>query len=257
MKITLRREDKTAPDAPEDFSPSLPRVDLFPPSVRETTALRRTRTVLLVLLGVVALLGATIWVLQGSAIGQAEARLADAQAENSRMQAQIDLLAPITVLFDEIANQRALVETTLAAQPRAAAVNDRLIAAGGPGVDFSFITVEYQPIPVAGEAPNLCPNPNPFDSRVAIGCLSFSATATNPDQVSALLLALEADPFFIGPYVGSTSSSEGKVTFSGTVAVSTDALVTPLSDEALQAILTGAQPSEATAQPSTSPGATP
>lgn len=253
MKITLRREATTTPDTAESFVPSLPRVDLFPPSVREATALRRTRTVLLALVAFVVLVGATVWILQGSAIGQAEARLADAQAENARMQAEIDLLAPITVLFDEIANQRALVETTLAAQPQAAAVNDRLIAAGGPQVTFSFITVEYRPIPLPGEVPNPCPNPNPFDARVAIGCLSFSATAESPDEVSALLLALDADPFFIGPYVGSTSSSEGKVTFSGTAAVSTDALVTPLSDQALEAILSGSPAPTPSASPEVAP----
>ena len=116
-------------------------------------------------------------------------------------------------------------------------------------MQFTTLSVAYRGIPAPGEPPNECPNPNPFDNMVAIGCLEFSATAKDRAQVSELLLSLEADPFFIGPYVSNTTSGgdAGVITFTGSAAISTDALVTPLSKDQIDAILAPT--------PSPSPGA--
>lgn len=242
MNITLGKK-KSDDEVHEPFVATLPRIDLLPPSVKEGQALRKTRNLLLLTFIAVVALGVLVWVMQSSAISEAEDRLATARAENEQIQVDIARLAPIGALFNQIESQKQLVQDTLNSQPRAAAVNNRLIQAGEETggkqpVTFTSISVAYRPRPAPGDVPNPCPNPAPFDTQVAIGCLTFTATAESREQVAALLLAIEADPFFIGPYVGSTNFTGDVVSISGTTAVSTDALVTPLTQEEIDAILT-------------------
>lgn len=238
------RNDGTRPA----FVPALARVDLLPASVAEAIALAKVRRVLAIILAILVLAGIGLWLLQSSAIGQAQQRLETAQGENETLQAQIARLAPINQVFEQIRTQQEIVESTLAAQPRAADVIAALIEAGetsvgGTPVRINSISIDYRGIPVPGDIPNPCPNPNPFQTQVAIGCLTFTAIASDRNQVSQFLLALEADPFFIGPYVSTTTvGGDGTVSFNGTAAVSTDALVTPLSQERIDEILQAADP---------------
>ena len=218
------------------FVPTLPRVNLLPVAVRQSVAMRKVRRGLVaaVLLLVVAVGG--VWYLQGSRIDDAEARLATAQAEGDGLQAQLEALAPITVLTAALADQKSLVEATLASQPQAALVIGQLAAdgreaAGGKGITFSSANISYQGIPAAGGTLNACPNPDPFGTEATIGCITFNANAADRKEVSRLLEVLEADPLFVGPYVTSTSVSPGvnggpasDVTFAGTVGVSLEGL---------------------------------
>lgn len=234
------------------FVPTLPRVNLLPPAIRQSIAMRKLARNLIVVVLLVVVAFAGIWYLQGSRIADAEARLADAQVEGSKLQAQVEALAPITILADSLAAQKALVESTLASQPQASVVIQKLNedgrqAAGGKGLDFSNISITYQGIPPAGGPFNPCPNPNPFGVEITMGCITFNATASDRQQVSRLLEVMDADPMFVGPYVTSTAVSldeKGKsaVTFSGTAGVSLDALETALTQEQIDAILTPPQP---------------
>lgn len=236
------------PAARTAFVPSLARVDLLPASVAEAIALFKVRRVLGIILAVLVLAGVGLWVLQGSTIQQAQERLDTARAENETLQAQIARLAPINQVFEQIRTQQVIVESTLAAQPRAADVIASLIDAGetpggGTPVRINSISIDYREIPDPGAVPNPCPNPNPFVTQVAIGCLTFTAIASDRAQVSEFLLALEANSFFIGPYVSTTTvGGDGTVSFNGTAAVSTDALVTPLSQERIDEIIQASDP---------------
>lgn len=236
----------------EPFAAHLPRVNLLPAGFRDAILAARIRR-WIVYAGVAILaLGAIVWFMQGQAISQAVNAVDRAQADNAALQAKQAQLAPVSDLFAQISRQKKFVQDTLAAQPEAAQVIRHLLRSGGE-VQFTTLSVAYRGIPAPGEPPNECPNPNPFDDKVAIGCLEFSATAKDRAQVSELLLALESDPFFIGPYVSNTTSGGdgGVITFTGSAAISTDALVTPLSPEQIDAILAP------TPAPSASPGATP
>jgi len=247
----IRRNDGSDDDVVhEPFAPRLPRVNLLPAGFRDAILATRMRRWLTYAGIAVVALGAIVWLLQGQAISQSQAAIDRAQAENVELQAKQAQLAPVSELFAQISRQQQFVQDTLAAQPQAAQVIRRLLKAGG-GVEYTTVSVAYQGIPAPGEPANDCPNPNPFDNQVAIGCLEFSATAKDRAQVSELLIALEADPFFIGPYVSNTTSGgdAGVITFTGSAAISTDALVTPLTQEQIDAILAPT--------PTASPGATP
>lgn len=260
MELGRKKDADLVDEAVEHppFVPTLPRVNLLPAAIGESIGLRKVRRSLIAVAVLIALLLGGVWYLQGSRISEAEARLAAAQAEGSQLQGQLDALAPITVLTNALADQKALVESTMAAQPQAAVVIERLREAGrqvggGSGIAFSNASVSYQGIPAAGGVLNPCPNPDPFGTEVTIGCITFSASANDRQQVSRLLEVMEADPLFVGPYVTNTAlgTTEGKqkttVTFSGTAGVSVEGLKTVLTPEQVDAIVNPPAPAATTA----------
>jgi hypothetical protein len=227
------------------FQPRLPRVNLLPASVEVRFAARRVRRVLYAAGAVLVLAFAAVWWQQSTSIAESERLLATAQEANAQIREQVDALAPVTALYNQITDEQALVATALAAQPQAAAVVNRLVAAGASAgsVAFDSVAVQYHGIPQAGGTLNPCPNPDPFATDITIGCITFSGTAADRAEVAVLLTALTAEPFFVGPYVNNSTivqgeESDGRVSFTGSVGVSADALTEPLTEEQVQAILT-------------------
>ncbi|MBI1350195.1 MAG: hypothetical protein GC156_03665 [Actinomycetales bacterium] len=267
---SLGKKDQATGDERLDrpaFQPTLPQVNLLPKSVMESMAMARVRkwTIVAVLLVLVAAGG--IWWLQGSAIDQAQSDLTAAQAENTKLRAQVNALAPVNQMYEQITRLQGVVTTTLAAQPQASVVMDRLVQAGrqvdGSPIALTNMDITYTGIPQPGGPLSSCPNPDPFGSQITIGCLTFTANATSRDQVSQLLRILEQDPLFIGPYVTSTTASEVQagangnrtqsiVAFSGSAGVSLDGLKTLLTQEQIDAILAPPKPQPS---PSASEGA--
>ena len=242
---------KTAADEKVEhpaFVPTLPRVDLLPASVHESLARRRILRVTALLAVLLLAGGAALWYLQGSRISEAEAALKAANADQTAIQAKVAQLAPIKEMYKQINDQQELVKTTLMSQPQATAVLEHLYqvaarAAGPNGITFTSASVAYQGLPKAGDPLNACANPDPFGTDIAIGCLTFEATAGSREQISQFLRLLDEDPIFVGPYVDSSTMAVGTegspttVTFTGTSGISTDALAVPLTDEQLQAII--------------------
>lgn len=226
------------------FQPRLPRVNLLPASVEVRFAARRVRRILYAVAVVLVLAFAGVWWQQSTSIAASEGLLATAQEANAQIREQVDALAPVTALYNQITDEQSLVATALAAQPQAAAVVTRLVAAGASAgsVGFDSVAVQYHGIPQAGGTLNPCPNPDPFATDITIGCITFSGTAADRAEVAVLLTTLTADPFFVGPYVNNSTivqgeDSDGRVSFTGSVGVSADALTEPLTEEQVQEIL--------------------
>ena len=237
-----------ADEAPEHlpFVPSLPSVNLLPRSVRDSILTAKIRRVVAWVLLLVVVVSAGSWYLQTDQITRSENAVSIATARNEQLRSELAAMTPVRRMYEQITRLQGIVTDTLAGQPEAAAVNRRLIAAGelvaGGDITFSSIEVIYSGIPVVGEALNPCPNPDPFSDEIAIGCVTFSASVANREQVSALLRALGTDPMFVGPYVTTTNVStiEGVgdvVSFTGSAGVSTAGLVTPLTPEEIDAIV--------------------
>ena len=242
------------------FVPSLPQVNLLPKEVTDAIAIGRIRRAFLVAAVLLVAAVAGVWWLQGSTIADAEADLAAATTQNTELRQDLDALAPVQAMYDQITSLQSVVTTTLASQPQASLVLERLAEAGdavggSPAVSFLSANVTYSGIPLPGEDLNACPSPDPFGTEITIGCLNFTATARDREQVSSLLRELEADPIFIGPYVTSTTATEvagvgggpGRtvVAFSGSAGVSLKALQTLLTPEQIEAIMTPPQPEPA------------
>lgn len=257
----FRRSHDDAPIERPAFVPSLPQVDLLPQGVRDSIAVRKIRRLTVLLVALVLVAGAAVWTMQTAPIEQAQSQLADVTTAAAKVRAQVKALTPVQAMVTKLEDQQALVRTALAAQPRAAQVLSRLADAGSTAgtstIEFQSVTITYYPIPAPGGQINPCPDPDPFGSELAIGCVTFNATAQTRAEVTALLNALEADPYFVGPYVSTSSvaqQAEGEqVTFTGSAGIAPDALRTPLTAEQITEILTPPAPS-ASATPSPAPG---
>ncbi len=248
------RDDEGVAHPP--FQPRLPRVNLLPASVEVTFAARRVRRVLYAVGIVVALAFFAVWWQQSTSIADSERMLRAAQDANAQMRAQVDALAPVSALYNQITDEQALVATALASQPQAAAVVTRLLSAGAAAgsVRFDSVAVQYHGIPEPGGTLNPCPNPDPFATDITIGCITVSGSGADRAEVSTLLTTLTVDPFFVGPYVNNSTivqgaDSDGRVSFTGTVGVSSRALTEQLTDEQVQTILTPPSPTTESAAP--------
>lgn len=252
----MSRTDTALLEAPErtGFTPTLPSVDLLPSSVGVAFAARRVRR-WVIAVGVVLLLAiGGIWYSQSAQVADARTGLEAAEADNASWQAKLDALGPVSRMYQQITGEKEFVQTTLAAQPRAAEVIASLLGAGASlgNVTFDTMQVEYRAVPRPGDELNSCPNPDPFSDAVTIGCVTFSGMAGSVAAISQLLSTIESSPAFVGPYVTSstvvppTEGDPGGVSFTGTVGVATDALAAPLTAEQLAEIRTApsTEPSE-------------
>lgn len=231
------------------FLPALPRVNLLPPSVPEYFLVRGIRRWFISIAVLLTIAFACVWYLQVNQIADAEGRLAQAQADSAKISAQVSALAPIKEMYDQITAEQSLVATTLASAPQASLVVARLADAGlaaqgsGGPVAFTSVAIEYRGIPEPGAELNPCPNPDPFSSDITIGCITFSGTASNREQVSAMLSIIAGDSLFVGPYVNNSTVTQatadvpGGVMFTGTAGVSIDALAKALTPEQIGAIV--------------------
>jgi Tfp pilus assembly protein PilN len=236
------------------FARTLPRVNLLPASVAESFTLRRIHRYFIAVAVLLVLGFSAIWYLQSNQIADAQAKLDEAQAASASVSARVEELAPIKQMYDQITNEQELVATTLASEPQAALVINRMVetgtGGGGAPVEFTSIAIEYRGVPSAGEEINPCPNPDPFATDITIGCVTFSGAANTRDQVSAMLNAMAADPLFVGPYVNSSTVTESSdesasgITFTGTAGLSIAALKTELTDEQIAAIIAPPAPAE-------------
>lgn len=231
-----------------DFVPVLPRVDLLPQAVRDSVALHNIIRWFAVLLVLLVLAGGAVWYLQGSRISDAEASLAQAQSEKVAIDKKMADLAPIKQMYVQIKGQQELVNTTLAAQPKATEILEHLYtvareSSGRGGIEFSSASVAYHGIPKAGDPTNLCADPNPFVAKVTVGCMTFEGSAASREQISNFLTAMAADRMFVGPYVDNSTitvgetGTPGRVTFTGTAGISPEALKQPLTQEQIEKIL--------------------
>lgn len=256
--LTRRPKDRVDDSAPvrTPFTPALPSVNVLPESVRAAIAVRRlVRRFALGGLLIIAI-SAGVWYLQSDQILQAERSVADATATNTKVRDDLAALTPVRTMYEQITRLQGVVTGTLAAQPQAQFVIEQILAAGteagGRDADFASIDVVYNGIPMPGDALNPCPNPDPFGTEIAIGCVTFNASMASREQVADLLRALESNPLFVGPYVttSTVSSIEGEedsVRFTGSAGISTEGLTTPLTEEEIAAII--APPPEEGAEP--------
>ncbi|MDP1877227.1 MAG: hypothetical protein Q8M17_06700 [Actinomycetota bacterium] len=262
-----RRAGHGADDDPVDhppFEPALPAVNLLPRSVTDAIGQRKVITAFVAVAALLAAGAAVLWWVNGSTIARGQDAVAQAEQQREALQADLDRLAPVQAFYASLTEQRDLVTRTLASQPQSERVVSRLLAAGrsADGVDFGVVSVSYSGIPAPGDALNACPNPDPFGTDITVGCVAFDASAQSRESVTRLLEILDADPFFAGPFVGSSSISPGidgapdSIAFSGSAGVSVEALATALTAEQIATILAPPEPAgDATADPGDGTGA--
>jgi type IV pilus assembly protein PilM len=210
----------------QHFPIGLPVVNLLSPRVFEAIAARRLRRRFIAAgVGLVLLTGGG-WGVQHLRSVQAEKLLTVERAETSRLTAQTQELAPVSVFVAEVAKQKTVVKKTMATEALLSRMLDDLRLATPTGVRIETIGVTIDaPRPggqLATAGPgDLCPAPNPFVQKVSVGCVTLTGTATSREAVGRLVTRLGAGDVFVAPYVTTTSTADGaRVTFSGSVALS-------------------------------------
>lgn len=226
--------------------PALPAADLIPGMIREAIAARRARTVALLLAVIVLAFAAGTWTWWTAELDGKQRELAGVQATNTTLQTEVTALTPVETLVRQVEAQTGLLQEARASQPESVTIVDGLRTAArtsGP-VSLDSLSITFHPIPAPGEPLNPCPDPDPFAEEISIGCATFSASTDSRESISRFLQALEDDPLFVGPFVNTSSiaaqidtPASERVTFSGSVGVSTEGLRTPLSAEQIDAIV--------------------
>jgi hypothetical protein len=87
----------------------------------------------------------------------------------------------------------------------------------------------------------LCPGPDPFNTRVVVGCITLSGSAANRSAVSDLVIGLGDSELFVEPFISTTTTADGEgVTFTGSVGLSERVFSNRYTD--LDKLLKGATP---------------
>lgn len=226
--------------------PGLPAVNVLSPWVFEQMATRRLRQrfVAAGLALVLLLVGA--WAVQHVRVGQARLVESVEQAETARLTEEVRTLVPVRTFVTGVEQQKAAVQQTMQYEIYFSEVLDGLQAAAPASARFESVVVTPAPPapgvatgaapgggtapPPATEAPaggappapaSPCPGPDPFDTRVVIGCVTLAGSAASRADVGELVVRLGDDPAFVEPFISTTTTAdEERVSFSGSVGLS-------------------------------------
>ena len=206
----------------------LPSVNLLSPWVFEAIALRRLRRRFAIAAITLLLLVAGVWAGQHLRIQQAEKALEVEQAETARLTAETNELAPVRDFVTGVERQMLTVKETMATEIYFSRVFQGLQRDTPAGAEVISLEVTLAPAPLpvaAGQEPipvvSACPGPDPFNTKVVVGCITISGSADTRKAVGDFVIALGADELFVEPFISTTTTADdADVTFSGSVGLS-------------------------------------
>lgn len=209
----------------------LPSVNLLSDSAFERLAARRLRHRFGA--GAVAMVAvvAGAWGFQHLRVEEARKLVAVEQAETTRLTGQTQALAPVRTFVNGVAVQQQTVQTAMAGEVYLSDVLDGVRDATPLGAELVSVGVVVAPVGADAAAPgavgaaSACPGPDPFNTRVVIGCVMLSGTAGSRAEVGDMVIALGASPLFVEPFISTTTTGDtDAVTFSGSVGLSQEVL---------------------------------
>ena len=226
-KAELKAEKKN------QLVPVLPSVNILSPWVFERMAISQLRQ-RFTLAGLVLILFVVAgWAVQGLRIDQAEKVLAVEQAETSRLTAETNELAPVQTFVATVGQHQLSVQNNMAAEIYFSRVLEELQNATPFAANVESVSIALDPNagsvalgndPAVGEALPVvspCPGPDPFNTKLVIGCITLSGSAGSRADVGELVINLGAEELFVEPFISTTTSGDAdEVTFSGSVGLS-------------------------------------
>ncbi|HSE69807.1 MAG TPA: hypothetical protein VLA97_03540 [Nocardioidaceae bacterium] len=221
----------------EHARPALPSVNVLSPWVFDQMATRRLRRRFLA--GGLALLlvvGAG-WSVQHLRVRQAEQLLAVEQAETARLTAETQELAPVRAFVTGVDAQKALVQKTMEQEIYFSRVLESLQDATPDDARVESLAVTIAPqagttdgadaadsaatAATAAVTASACPGPDPFQTKVVVGCITLAGTADSRADVGDFVIRLGDDELFVEPFISTTTTADAdRVTFSGSVGLS-------------------------------------
>jgi hypothetical protein len=224
MRLLTARKPRRSPE----IVPTMPTVNLLSQSEFDRLAARRLR-------GRFAAGAAMLVVAIGAATGaqhirvnQTEKLVAVEQAQTDRLTAQTQQLAPVRAFVNGVALQKATVDKAMADEVFTSQVLAGIRDATPPGAQLSTVTITVTPPadpsdPAAAPADttSACPGPDPYNTRVVVGCVQLSGTAADRSEVGDMVIALGDSGLFVEPFISTTTTGDTDgVTFSGSVGLS-------------------------------------
>jgi len=230
-KKAARKAEKAAKK--DQLVPVLPSVNILSPWVFERMAVRRLRR-LFTLAGLLLVLLAVVgWLIQGLRIDQAEQVLAVEQAETARLTADTNELKPVETFVATVGQHQLSVQNNMAAEIYFSRVLEELQNATPYAANVESVSVALDPNAgsvALGQEPEVgdvvpvvspCPGPDPFNTKLVIGCITLSGSAGSRADVGELVINLGAEELFVEPFISTTTTGDGnEVTFSGSVGLS-------------------------------------
>ena len=221
--------------------PGLPAVNLLSPWSFEAIATRRLRQRFTIACVALALAIAAGWAVQHLRVTEARHALAAEQAETALLTARTTALAPVRAYVASVEQQKTTVQETMAREVYFSLVMEGLREATPP--EAAVLTVDVQlnePPAVVPETPpaadeaaavtpapeveSACPGPDPFNTRVVVGCITLAGAAQDREAVSDLVIRLGNNKLFVEPFISTTTTANGElVTFLGSVGLSEEA----------------------------------
>jgi Tfp pilus assembly protein PilN len=205
--------------------PPMPSVNLLSQSEFDRMAARRLR-------GRFAAAGVMLVLLLGAATGfqhtrvtEAQKRVAVEQAETNRLTAQTQVLAPVKAFVNGVTLQQHTVDAAMADEVYVSEVLGGIRDATPPGAQLTSLAITVAPptdaAAGAADTVSACPGPDPYNTRVVVGCLQVSGTAGSRAEVGDMVIALGHSPLFVEPFISTTTTGDAEgVTFSGSVGLS-------------------------------------
>jgi Tfp pilus assembly protein PilN len=205
--------------------PTMPTVNLLSQSAFDRMAARRLRHRFVA--G-----GAVLLALVGAATGVQHMRTTEAQklvaveqAETNRLVAQTQVLAPVRAFVNGVAVQQRTVDEAMADEVYVSEVLGGVRDATPPGAQLATLDITLaRSADAAGAADataTTCPGPDPFNTRVVVGCVQLSGIAGSRAEVGDMVIALGHSRLFVEPFISTTTTGDtDRVTFSGSVGLS-------------------------------------
>lgn len=235
-----------APKTKGTAQPTLPVVNLLSPSAFERLATRRLRMRFLAGGAALVVLVVAAWAVQHLRVGEAEQLLTVERAETTRLTEETKALLPVRAFVSGVELQKTTVSETMANEIYFSTVMAGLQDAAPSGVELDSVAVTLAPPPAAAPAPapteaegteegdeaaapapeavptvSPCPGPDPFNTRVVVGCITLSGTASSRAEVGDLVINLGKDALFVEPFISTTTTADTSlVSFSGSVGLS-------------------------------------
>jgi hypothetical protein len=218
-------------------------VNLLSPWVFEELRVHRLRQRFVVAgIGLAVLLG-LVWTGLELNLHAAEAELRGEQATTTGLTAQMKDLAPVKTYVNGVIHRVATVHSATYDDVAFSQVLSSLNDATPDDATLTSISVDLaaetatapstgtaagataapdtKKDPARGLSGSSCPGPDPFGTKVVVGCVTIEGTAADREAVGKLVIALGDTGLFVEPFVNTTTTSDGDgVSFAGSVGLS-------------------------------------
>ena len=234
-KGSSRRKSQTAAPRAKESRPAEASVNLLSPWVFEDLRVHQLRRRFLLAAIVLVAVIALVWAGLRFNLHRANDELRSEDAVTTGLTNQISELTPVRTYvdsvtrrvvtvhgatYDDVAFSRVLAALS-EATPADADVESISVTLASTASDGTAPAPDAAADPARGLVGSTCPGPDPFGTKVVVGCMTIQGTADSRDAVSKLVIALGADGVFVEPFIDTTTTSDAtQVTFSGSVGLS-------------------------------------